>query len=144
MRSEDSNKKMIEYKIESDISIDEFREVLINSTMGERRPIDDHSQSDKMLQHANLIVTAKDNGIIVGVIRSLTDLVFCTNLSDLAVEKNYQKNGIGKELIRRTKLEAPQAKIILLAAPAATTYYPKIGMERHDTCYLLDDINDLQ
>ncbi|HLU94122.1 MAG TPA: GNAT family N-acetyltransferase [Membranihabitans sp.] len=135
---------MIEYKIESDISIDEFREVLINSTLGERRPIDDRSRLAQMLQNANLIVTARDNGKIVGVSRSLTDFVFCTYLSDLAVDKNYQKNGIGKELIRRTKLEAPQAKIILLAAPAATTYYPKIGMERHENCYLLDDINDLQ
>lgn len=135
---------MIEYRIENDLSVEEFRDILVKSTLGERRPIEDNDRLAAMLVYGNLIVTARDKGKIVGVSRSLTDFVFCTYLSDLAVDQNYQKKGIGKELIRRTKLEAPHAKIILLAAPAATCYYPKIGMDRHESCYCLDDINDLK
>lgn len=135
---------MIKYQTERDLNVDEFRTLLINSTLGERRPVDKPGRLQKMLNHANLIVTARENGILVGVSRSLTDYAFCTYLSDLAVDQAYQKKGIGRELIRYTKLAAPQARIILLAAPAAITYYPKIGMTRHDYCYYLDDVNNLK
>ena len=97
--------------------------VLVNSTLGERRPVNEPEKLHKMLEHGNLIVTARENDRLVGVSRSLTDFVFCTYLSDLAVDKAYQKQGIGKELIRQTKLAAPDAKLILLAAPAATAMY---------------------
>ncbi len=135
---------MIGFQIETELSVDEFREVLNTSTLGERRPIDEPERLAKMLEHANLIVTARENGRLIGVSRSLTDFVYCTYLSDLAVHQDYQKKGIGKELIRQTKLRTPNAKLILLAAPAATDYYPKIGMTRHEQCYYLDDMNELK
>lgn len=135
---------MVEYKIENDLSVEEFRSVLENSTLGERRPVNEPDRLGKMLEHGNLIITARDNNRLVGVSRSLTDFVFCTYLSDLAVDEAYQKQGIGKELIRLTKLAAPQARLILLAAPAATRYYPKIGMTRHEFCFYLDDVNYLK
>jgi predicted N-acetyltransferase YhbS len=134
---------MIEYKIENNLDAEEFRSVLVNSTLGERRPINEPERLKKMVEHGNLIITARDKGKLVGVSRSLTDFVFCTYLSDLAVDREYQKMGIGKELIRITKQEAPQAKLILLSAPAAVFYYPKIGMKKFDYCYYLDDITDL-
>ena len=135
---------MIEYKIEKDLSVEEFRMVLNNSSLGERRPIDDPGRLEQMLRHGNLIVTARSNGKLVGISRSLTDFAFCTYLSDLAVDEDFQHKGIGKELVRRTKLEAPQAKLILLSAPAAIDYYPKIGMSQFSYCYLLDDVADLK
>jgi predicted N-acetyltransferase YhbS len=80
----------------------------------------------------------------VGVSRSLTDFLYCTYLSDLAIDEKYQKQGIGKELIRLTKKETPKAKLILLAAPKAVNYYPKIGMTKWEQCYVLDDVDDLK
>lgn len=135
---------MIKYQIENNLNADEFREVLINSTLGERRPIDEPERISKMLEHANLILTARDNGRLIGVARSLTDFSFCTYLSDLAVDERYQKKGIGKELIRQTKLAAPLANLILLSAPKAVNYYPKIGMTRREHCYTLPNIEDLE
>jgi len=135
---------MLQYQIETNLSVEEFTEVLINSTLGERRPITEPDRIAKMLEHGNLIITARDNGKLVGVSRSLTDFAFCTYLSDLAVDDKYQKQGIGKELVRLTKKEAPQAKLILLAAPKALNYYPKIGMKQWEHCYVLDNINDIK
>lgn len=135
---------MIEYQIEKNLSAEEFRMVLISSTLGERRPVDEPDRIQKMIEFGNLIVTARENGRLIGVSRSLTDYTFCTYLSDLAVVFTHQKKGIGKELIRRTKLAAPLAKLILLAAPAAVSYYPKIGMTRHENCFYLDDVNNLK
>jgi len=135
---------MITYNIEKDLDVDEFKSVLIRSTLGERRPVDDHRRMTAMVRNANLIITARDNGVLVGVSRSISDYAFCTYLSDLAVDVKYQKAGIGKELIRRTKLETPDAKLILLAAPDARGYYPKINMTQFEYCFLLDDVHQLK
>jgi len=135
---------MITYQIETELSVKEFTEVLINSTLGERRPVSEPNRITKMLEHANLIITARDNGRLIGVSRSITDLVYCTYLSDLAIDVAYQKQGIGKQLIRLTKKETPLAKLILLSAPNAVNYYPKIGMTQWEQCYVLDDIEDLK
>ncbi|WP_262385549.1 GNAT family N-acetyltransferase [Amniculibacterium sp. G2-70] len=135
---------MLTYQIEKNLSVEEFTEVLINSTLSERRPVNDPGRIAKMLEYGNLIVTARFDGKIIGVARSLTDFFYCTYLSDLAVDSKFQKQGIGKELVRLTKLETPKAKLILLAAPKAVNYYSKIGMTRHENCYFLENITDLK
>jgi ribosomal protein S18 acetylase RimI-like enzyme len=134
---------MITYQREDSLPVEEFRDVLIRSTLGERRPVDDPERLAKMLGNANLIFTARDNGVLIGVARNLTDFAFCTYMSDLAVDVNYQKSGIGKELIRQTKM-ATQGKLILLAAPAAREYYPKIGMTKFEHCFVLDDVTAIK
>lgn len=135
---------MITYQIEKNLSVEAFTELLINSTLGERRPISEPERIADMLEHGNLTITARHDGKLVGISRSLTDFSYCTYLSDLAVDKNYQKQGIGKELIRQTKRATPKAKLILLSAPKAIAYYPKIGMSRWDQCYVLNDVDDLK
>ncbi|MBA4406935.1 GNAT family N-acetyltransferase [bacterium] len=132
------------YKIENKVSIDEFIDCLIDSTLGERRPVDDRERISKMIKNANLIVTAREKGLLVGVSRSVTDFSYCTYLSDLAVRKKFQKRGIGTELIRRTKLAGEPAKLILLSAQAAIDYYPRAGMTKHNYCFLLNDISELK
>jgi predicted N-acetyltransferase YhbS len=132
------------YSVEKSLDVSEFIEVLKNSKLAERRPIEDEQRISSMCNNANLIVTARLNGQLIGVARSITDFVYCTYLSDLAVDIKYQKKGIGKRLIQETKKITPQAKLILLSAPSAIDYYPKIGMTRHNHCYYIDDIKDLE
>jgi predicted N-acetyltransferase YhbS len=134
----------MEYKIENDLSAEEFIAVLKASTLGERRPVNEPERITKMLQNANLIITARENNKLVGVARSITDFAYCTYLSDLAVDETYQRKGIGKELIRQTKLASPQAKLILLSAPKAIHYYPHIGMKHHEYCFMIDDVNEIK
>ncbi len=135
---------MIHYQTEENLSVEEFRTILVNSTLGERRPIDEPETLSKMLHHGNLMITAREDGKLIGLARSLTDFLYCTYLSDLAVDEAYQKKGIGKELIRQTKLATPKAKLILLSAPKAVHYYPKIGMTKWEQCYVLDHVNNLK
>jgi GNAT superfamily N-acetyltransferase len=132
------------YAIEEHLEADEFIEVLKESGLAERRPVKDRARIEKMLANANLIVTARLNGKLIGVARSLSDFAYCTYLSDLAVSLEHQRKGIGKELIRFTKGTAGDAKLILLSAPAAVDYYPRIGMKKHNHCFLLDDIKELK
>ena len=127
----------IKYAREAGLDPDEFIAVLNDSTLGERRPVGDRDRIIKMCNNAGLIITARHNGKLVGIARCLTDFAYCTYLSDLAVCDAYQNKGIGKELVRRVREAVPEAVLILLAAPKAVDYYPKIGMVRHDAAYIL-------
>lgn len=128
---------MIVYKLNDQISVDEFIDILDRSTLGLRRPVNDKISMAKMLANANLIVSARFNNQLIGICRSISDFSFCTYLSDLAVDVNFQKQGIGKELIRLTKEASGESTLILLAAPNAKEYYVKIGMLRFEDCFLL-------
>ena len=130
--------KPITYSLEPDLSAAAFREVLIASTLGERRPVEDLTRLDRMLRNADLIVTARDGERLVGISRALTDFSYCCYLSELAVDAAYQHQGIGKRLIEATRSAAGElTTLILVAAPAAETYYPRIGMQQHRSCWTL-------
>lgn len=128
----------ITYQLEPDLSVEEFIDILVRSTLGERRPISDRETIAGMLQNADLIVTAREDGRLVGISRAITDHHFCTYLSDLAVDQSVQRGGIGKELIRRTHEAAGlKTTLYLVAAPLAETYYPHIGMTQHHSCWYI-------
>ena len=128
----------LRYETTRQISAGEFIDLLRRSTLAERRPVDDRKCIKAMLRHANLLCSAWDGEKLVGVARSVTDFAFCCYLSDLAVDENYQRKGIGKELIRQTRSRlGDKAMIILLSAPKAEAYYPKIGFEAHRSAWVL-------
>ena len=128
----------IRYEINRAITAEQFVELLRRSTLAERRPVDDATCITAMLLHANLLVTAWYDERLVGVARSITDFAYCCYLSDLAVDEIFQKQGIGKELIRLTQAQlGPRAKVILLAGPKAEGYYPNIGFEAHGSAWVL-------
>lgn len=128
---------MIKYKTKEIITSKQFIDLLNRSTLGERRPVDDVKCIQSMLENADLCITAWDGEKLISIARSVTDFSFCCYLSDLAVDQSYQKQGIGKELIQLTQKElGPKCKLILLSAPAAVDYYPKIGFEKHPQCWV--------
>ena len=129
----------VAYRLEPELSPAEFIDVLVRSTLAERRPVDRPDVIAAMLTHADVVLTARVEGHLVGVARGVSDFSYCTYLSDLAVDVEHQGRGIGRELIRRTHEAAGlQTSLILLAAPKARTYYPHIGMRPHDSCWIID------
>lgn len=126
------------YQLEPELGCEEFIDVLRRSTLAERRPVDDVQRIARMLGGASCIVTARDGEKLVGVSRAISDFAYCTYLSDLAVDQAYQGRGIGRRLIAETHLAVGLGStLILLAAPAAVTYYPHIGMQQHPSCWTL-------
>ena len=126
----------VRYSVETDVSATEFQQVLRDSGLAERRPADDLARLEKMLRAANLTVTARIDGSLVGIARSLTDGAFCCYLSDLAVSIKAQGMGVGRELVERTRLAAgPEVSLILSSAPAAVGFYESIGMPRLADAY---------
>jgi predicted N-acetyltransferase YhbS len=128
---------MISYRTGNNLDLDEVIELYRASTLGQRRPIDDRARMELMLRNANLVITAWDQDLLVGISRSLSDFTYVTYLSDLAVRESHQRQGIGRELIRRTQDASATATIILLAAPAAEQYYPHIGFLHHPQAWRL-------
>lgn len=121
---------MLTYSATAGITPEQFRDVLIESGLSERRPMDDNETLQKMITGANLLVTCWDGARLVGLARSVTDFVYCCYLSDLVVNGAYQHQGIGRRLIELTEEQlGPKGKIILVAAPAAEKYYAKVGFD---------------
>ena len=135
----------VSINLEPNLSPAEFIDVLQRSTLARRRPVDNEHVITGMLRHADIIATARDsNNQLVGVARSLTDFHYCTYLSDLAVDVDFQRRGIGKRLIDFSHEKAGRNTIlILLAAPAAVSYYPHIGMIRHDSCWITEAVSEV-
>lgn len=131
----------IEYEITLEVGYDEFIAVLRSSGLAERRPVDEPERIQKMLKHANLFVTARDQGRLVGIARALTDFSFICYLSDLAVDKAYQGQGIGRTLMEMTK-ERAGCRSILLSAPAALDYYKHCGLHALDNAFDFSQIED--
>jgi GNAT superfamily N-acetyltransferase len=128
---------MIEYRLGNNLPLDEVIDCYVSSTLGERRPVEDREKMAAMLAHANLVVTAWEGDLLVGIARSLTDFAYVAYVSDLAVRASHQRQGIGRELLRRTKAACGKdAYLTLLSAPKAVEYYPHIGFEAHPSAWI--------
>ena len=128
----------IAYQLGNNLNLDEVIDLYRASTLGERRPVDDRDCMAQMISTANLVVTAWDGDLMVGISRSLTDFCYVAYLADLAVRRSHQQQGIGRELIRRTRAAlGPNATLVLLAAPGAAEYYPHIGFTHHPRAWVL-------
>lgn len=121
------------------ITVLQFVELLRESSLGERRPIDDLECIAGMIRNSNLLVTAWNQEGLVGIARSITDFHYACYLSDLAVHKDYQRRGIGLQLQITTQQQLGQrCRLILVAAPDANMYYGRIGYIRNPRCWMLN------
>jgi len=129
---------MIVYRTDQSLDVDAFIDLLKRSTLGERRPIHDRAIMASMLSHADVLVTAWNGALLVGLARTLTDYGYVAYLADLAVDAAYQRRGIGKELVRRTQAALkPTCFITLLSAPKANEYYQKLGFVHNPRAWML-------
>jgi predicted N-acetyltransferase YhbS len=126
------------YQINKPITPEAFVELLKASTLAERRPVEDMQCMQGMVNNSNLMVTAWDNDKLVGVARSVTDFHYACYLSDLAVHRHYQNQGIGKQLQITTQEQlGEKCNLILVAAPAAHSYYEHIGFTNNPRCWVI-------
>ena len=126
----------IEYKINSPLRAEEVSAVFKSS--GIKRPADDLERIQKMIDHADVTVTAWDGAALAGIARAITDFAYCCYLSDLAIGREHQKTGIGKELVVRLQEHiGEEVSLLLLSSPTAMEYYPRIGFKKADNAFLI-------
>lgn len=135
---------LIQYRVNAPLSCSQYVQFIRTTSLGARRPLADEKSIQAMLDNADLLVSAWCDDALVGIARSVSDFHFCCFLSDLAVLEKMRGLGIGKGLIRTTfSVLKPGCKMILLAAPKAVEYYPKIGFTRHDSAWVLSHADEL-
>jgi ribosomal protein S18 acetylase RimI-like enzyme len=128
----------IEYRTDRAVDVATFKDILERSGLAARRPVGDPERLGRMLKAYNLVVTAWEGELLVGIATCWTDYAYSAYLADLAVASDRQRSGIGRSLVELTRATVgPQVTLILLSAPAAVSYYPRIGMERFTDCFIL-------
>ncbi len=126
----------IEYRINAPLKAEEVADVFRSS--GIKRPVGDLARIQVMIDQADLNLSPWDGDTLVGIARAITDFSYCCYLSDLAVRKEYQKQGIGKALLRLLREHlGEQVSIVLLAAPSAVEYYPRVGFEKSERAFVI-------
>lgn len=127
---------MIRYEIAKNIDIDKIISVFESS--GIIRPTKEKERIKTMFENSNLIYFAYEDEEIIGLARCVTDFSYCCYLSDLAVKKEYQKQGIGKMLIEKVKEHiGEKVALIPLSANSAMDYYPKLNFEKADNAFII-------
>lgn len=129
----------IEYRSDAKLDVQQVIDLYNSSTLGARRPVDKPEVFRAMIDKATIVITAWDDEKLVGLARALSDLVYVTYLADLVVHENYQHQRIGKQLIDLTQAQtAPDCMLVLLAAPLANDYYPKLGFTHNPRAWMLN------
>lgn len=122
------------YAREPELDTAEFRRVLVDSGLGEARPVGDDARLKTMLANADLVLTARldiEGKPLIGVIRAVTDFAWVCYISELAVSQSAQGLGIGKGLMDEARRElGPSVAISLISMPDAVGFYERIGMKR--------------
>jgi ribosomal protein S18 acetylase RimI-like enzyme len=126
----------IQYEINGRLGAEELGALFQAS--GIRRPNSDQDRLRRMIDNANLDCHSTRAGRLVGVARALTDYSWWCYLSDLAVDCAYQRQGIGRELVRLVRAEAEGGTaLVLVSAPEASEYYPRIGFEPIESGWII-------
>lgn len=127
------------YKTDAKLEVMQVIALYKRTSLAQRRPVDKPEVFQKMIDHANLIISAWDGEQLVGMARSLSDFAYVTYLADLVVDKRYQRQGIGQRLIQQTLANIePGSRIVLLAAPTANEYYPQMGFQNNPRAWILE------
>ncbi len=135
----------IHYRKNAALTLAEFIGVYRASTLAERRPADDESIMQQMMDNAPLTISAWDGDTPVGIARTLTDFGYVAYLADLAVVGTHQGLGIGRGLVAATRAElGADCMLVLLAAPDANAFYPKIGFSSNPRAWVLQGTERLR
>lgn len=124
------------YKVNAPITAEEVAHVFRAS--GIKRPVNQLERIQRMIDHADITITVWDDHKLIGIARALTDYSYCCYLSDLAVDAAYQNRGIGKQLIKELQKQLnEEISLLLLSAPNAMDYYPRVGFNKAENAFLI-------
>jgi GNAT superfamily N-acetyltransferase len=124
------------YAQERRLSVADYVSVLAATTMREKRPLQNRARIGDMLAGSNLVVTAREDGVILGLARCISDGAWICYCAELAVKESAQGHGIGAGIMAKLKdLLGPKIGLLLISEPPAIGFYERIGMERLDSAF---------
>ena len=131
-----TEKKMITIHSEK-LKPEEYIDFLKRTDLGSQYPRERFSERiPKLLENASISLTARnDENRIVGVLLGLTDFAYWLYVTDLGVDRNYERQGIGRRLMKQAHEMAGGKKdiaVYLIANEQAVPFYEKLGMKKAD------------
>lgn len=127
-----------EIKISSErISSDVYIDFLKRTDLGSQYPKERFKERIvKLVDNVSISIVARnEDGLIVSVLFGLTDFAYWLYVTDLGVDRNYERQGIGKRLMKAALESAGGEKdiaVYLIANENAVPFYEKLGMKRAD------------
>ena len=122
---------------EERISASEYIDFLKRTDLGSQYPKERFEERiEKLVKNVSISLVARnDEGMIVGVLFGLTDFCYWLYVTDLGVDRNYERKGIGKRLMQEAHKIAGGEKdiaVYLIANENAVPFYQKLGMKFAD------------
>ena len=128
----------IVYAQEQSLPVEDYVTVLGEGAMRNRRPLANKVRIAEMIAGANFIVTAREDGVIVGLARCITDNAWIAYCAELAVRENWQGRGVGAGIIKAARdILGPRLGLTLISEAEAVGFYQRIGMEQIDRAFFL-------
>lgn len=128
----------IVYAQEQSLPVEDYIVVLSEGTMRSKRPLANRARIAEMIAGANFIVTAREDGIILGLARCITDYAWVAYCAELAVKESAQGRGVGAGIIKTAKdILGPRLGLTLISESDAVGFYQRVGMEQIDKAFFL-------
>ena len=127
---------MVYIKKES-ISAEEYIDFLKRTDLGSQYPKERFAERiNKLVKNVNISLVARnEEGTAVGVLFGLTDFAYWLYITDLGVDRKYERQKIGSRLIKTAHEIAGGEKdiaVYLIANENAVPFYEKCGMKKAD------------
>ena len=122
---------------EERISAEEYIEFLKRTDLGSQYPKERFAERiPKLVKNVSISLVARNaDGLLVGVLFGLTDFCYWLYITDLGVDRAYERRGIATKLMKKAHELAGGEKdiaVYLIANEDAVPFYEKIGMKRAD------------
>ena len=122
---------------EERLSSSEYIDFLKRTDLGSQYPKERfYERIEKLVKNVSISLVARnENGLVVGVLFGLTDFCYWLYITDLGVDRNYERQGIGSKLIKKAHEIAGGEKdiaVYLIANENAIPFYEKLGMKKAD------------
>ena len=122
---------------EERLSSSEYIDFLKRTDLGSQYPKERfYERIEKLVKNVSISLVARnENDLIVGVLFGLTDFCYWLYITDLGVDRNYERQGIGSKLIKKAHEIAGDEKdiaVYLIANENAIPFYEKLGMKKAD------------
>ncbi len=119
------------------LSAEEYVDFLKRTDLGSQYPRERFEERiPKLLRSASVSLAARDErGLLVGVLLGLTDFAYWLFVTDLGVDRDFERRGIGRRLMKEALELAGGERdvaVYLVANENAVPFYEKLGMERAD------------
>lgn len=122
---------------EERITAEEYIDFLKRTDLGSQYPKERFAERiARLVDRVSISLVARNRaGLIVGVLFGLTDYAYWLYVTDLGVDRDYEGQGIGTQLMKTARTIAGGEKdiaVYLIANEKAVPFYEKLGMKRAD------------